>query len=71
MKNHWVTDLKNGQAYIPTNSNFHPNLFIGTKEEYHAKLDEIFGKMWCNDNGKVIGSHAYTEEEYNNLKPRY
>ena len=43
-------------------------MFRGTKKEYHAKLDELFGRFWENENGKVIGGDKYTLEEYDNLK---
>ena len=64
----FTTHFKNGSAIIPNNSNFHPQMFRGTKKEYHAKLDELFGRFWENENGKVIGGDKYTLEEYDNLK---
>ena len=64
---YWKTDFKNGQACIPSDSDFHPLGFKGTEEKYDNKLKEIFGQFYENDAGKVIGSHKFeTLEEFEN-----
>ena len=56
------TDFK-GKMTIPTEANFHPYLFVGTRKEYDYIIDKYL--RGYEDEFKIIGEHCFnTYEEY-------
>ena len=64
---YFKTDYK-GSMHVPTEANFHPNLFKGTQKEYDQICEKyLYGK---EDEFKIIGVHTFnTLEEYNKKYP--